>query len=171
MPDGDKFERRLIGKGWKKAYRVACRNDDFPELIRLLSNAKDDALRNGLDCPILNEISNTAYEALDQPLFASASPVQVQHQFSQQLDALVASQLSSPGTRLADEAARAVYAELVSGGQSVTREQIKQQINKKFEERVLDNQFLSKVREGVMKETGRSFEAQVTWEKRVTDCC
>lgn len=24
MPDGDKFERELRGKGWRKVYRLAC---------------------------------------------------------------------------------------------------------------------------------------------------
>jgi hypothetical protein len=28
MPDGDKFEKRLPGKAWRQAYRLACRNDD-----------------------------------------------------------------------------------------------------------------------------------------------
>ena len=71
MPDGDVFERKLRGKGWKKAYRAALGISDFNDLAWLLNNAKDEALRNGLGCPALDEIGVLIYECLNQPLFNS----------------------------------------------------------------------------------------------------
>ena len=123
MPDGDVFERKLFGKGWKRAYRGAIGKIDFNDLVSLLNNAKDEALRNGLSCPVIDDISGLVFESLKQPLF---SPVDVYRQLSLRLDALAVLQTSFPGTRIAIDAAKRLYTELSSGKRPIAKEEVRQ---------------------------------------------
>jgi hypothetical protein len=167
MPDGDKFERRLRGKGWRKAYRLACGNGEFNELVRAVHDATDYALKDGLECPKLEEIIGLVHKALRNPLFASFDSVDRQYELAQQLEALAGSQLSYPGTRLAIDAAKFVFAEIDSQRQAVTIEQVRKRISEKFKERVIDSQFLARVREGVQEKTGRNNLEQFVSEERL----
>jgi uncharacterized protein with von Willebrand factor type A (vWA) domain len=169
MPDGDKFERRLPGKAWRQAYRLACRNDDFNELVRLVRDAAEQDLRNGLACPKFEEIANLVHKALGNPLFASLDSIDREWQLTQQLDAIVASQLSYPGTRLAIDAAKSVYAKNDSCQQILTIEQVREQLSKELKARLIDNRFLSRVREGVRDQTGLNNQEQVAFEKRLVE--
>lgn len=166
MPDGDVFERKLFGKGWKRAYRAASGKIDFNDLISLLNNAKDEALRNGLSCPVMDDISRLVYESLKQPLFSLND---VYRQLSLRLDALAVLQTSFPGTRIAIDAAKRLYAELSSGKRPIAKEEAKQQLRKEFTSRILDKEFFSKVRESLMEKSGRNRSEQIDWEKRLTD--
>lgn len=112
MPDGDKFERGLPSKAWKQAYRLACRNEDFDELVRLVRNATEQAIRDGLGCPKFDQIADLLHKMLGNPLFASVDSIHREYEFAQHLDDIAASQFSYPGTRLAVEAAKSVYAEM-----------------------------------------------------------
>lgn len=166
MPDGDVFERKLFGRGWKRVYRAAIGKCDFNDLAYLLINAKDEALRNGLSCPRMDEISGLIYGSLNQPLF---SPVDVYRQLSLRLDALAASQTSFPGTRIAIDAAKRLYAELSYGKKPVAKEEVRQQLRKEFTSRILDKEFFSKVRESLMEKSGRNRVEQIGWEKRLIE--
>jgi hypothetical protein len=157
MPDGDVFERKLFGKGWKRAYRAASGKIDFNDLVSVLNNAKDEALRNGLSCPRMDDISSLIYEALNQPLFNS---IDIYRQLSLKLDALATSQTSFPGTRIAIDAAKRLYAELSYGKKPIAKEEVR---------RILDKEFFSKVRESLMEKSGRNRAEEIDWEKRLTD--
>src|SRR5262249_5352071 len=87
----------------------------------------------------------------------------------QQLDDIAASQLSYPGVRLAIEAAKSVYAKNDSCQQTLTIEQVRKQLSEQHKARVIDNQFLSRIRERVQEETGRSSQEQVAFEKRLIE--
>lgn len=169
MPDGDKFERRLRGKGWKRAYRLACRNEDFNELVRLVRNATEQALRDGFACPQPEEVAHLLHKALGNPLFASVDSIDREYELAQQLEAIAASSLSYPGIRLGIEAAKSVYAEIDSCQQTVTIEQVREQLSEQFKVRVIDNQFLSPIRERVQEKTGRNNQEQVAWEKQLIE--
>lgn len=166
MPDSDRFERRLWGKGLRKAYRLACGADEVNELILLLYNAKNELVRKGLDCPVIDEISIAVYGAVNRPLFA---PEENFRWLSQRLDDLSASQLDSHGTRLATKAAKAVCTETMFNGSSATLEQIKLRVRQRFTAELLDDQFFSRVRDGVMKAKGRSLEEQNAWENELSE--
>lgn len=166
MPDGDKFERKLWGKVLKEAYRLACSNGELQELIRLLDNGKNYLLKNGLDCSVIDEIGAAVHRALNRPLFSQEENIRW---LSQELDRVSFSQNDSHGTRLAVKGAKAVYAHEVESDRQMTLEQIKRLVRNKFTSELLDDQFFSRVREKIMKETKRSFEAQINWEKKLTE--
>ena len=66
MPDGDKFERRLRGKGWAKAYRLSCSNDSLNPIVDQLMAACASSLRNGLQDSdtLLQKVGKALCEAL-----------------------------------------------------------------------------------------------------------
>lgn len=64
MPDEDRFERQLRGKGWRRAYRLARGNAPFPNVIDALMKAAAHALREDLKCRSLPEISKALYRAV-----------------------------------------------------------------------------------------------------------
>lgn len=166
MPDGDVFERKLHGKGWRKAFRAALGKSDFNDLVWLLNNAKDEAIRKGFDCPALDEIGDLVYESLNKPLFDATD---FYYQLTLNLDALAISQTAFPGTRLAIEAAKRLYAHLNAEMTPLQRDQVKRKLRQEFTTRILDKEFFSKVREGLMEKSGRNYSEQIIWEKNLTD--
>ncbi len=66
MPDGDRFERTLFGKGWRKAYRLACSNEPLTPLGDTLMKAVAAALRGPLACASLTKIRDAVYNALHE---------------------------------------------------------------------------------------------------------
>lgn len=166
MPDGDKFERRLWGKGLRKAYRTACGTAGIEDLVPQLHNAMNHLLGNGLDCPVINDITVVLNAALNRPLFSEEENI---GWLSHQLDAISSSQEDSQGTRIAVKAAKAICAQQISSDNRPSLEQLKSQVRRKFKEELLDNQFFSRVREGIMKETKRDFEAEIEWEKKLSE--
>ena len=72
MPDGDRFERTLHGKWWRKAYRQACAGESFQMLGDTLMKAAADALRRQLACTALAKIRDAVYQALKEKARAAA---------------------------------------------------------------------------------------------------
>lgn len=169
MPDGDKFEWRLRSKAWRQAYRLACGNKDFDGLVPLVCNAVEQDLRNGLDCPWLEEMVTLIHKALANPLFASFDSTDQEYELAQQLDAIAASDISYPGSRLAVEAAKFIYAANAFCQQTPSIEQLREQLSVRYKARIIDKQFLSPAREGIQRQTGRNSQEQVDWEKHLIE--
>ena len=169
MPDGDKFERWLPSKIWRQAYRLTCRNEDYDDLVRLVRNAVEQDLRTGLGCPSLEEMVNLLHKALRNPLFASFDSIDREYELAQQLDAIAASDISYPGTRLAIEAAKSIYADNASCQQTPSIEQLREQLSARYKARIIDSQFLSRAREGIQRQTGRNSQEQVDREKQLIE--
>lgn len=51
----------------------------------------------------------------------------------------------------------------------VTVSQVREQLSQKFKERVIDNQFLSRAREGIQEKIGWNNQEQVDFEKRLIE--
>ena len=66
MADGDKFERSLRGKGWKKAYRQACDDAPYNMLMDTLIGATAAAMRGPLAGSPLPKIRDAIYQALKE---------------------------------------------------------------------------------------------------------
>jgi hypothetical protein len=56
MPDADRFERLLRGKGWRHAYRLAAGNAPIPVVVDALTKASAHGLREQVQCPFLSRI-------------------------------------------------------------------------------------------------------------------
>jgi hypothetical protein len=167
MPDGDKFERKLRSKIWKQIYRLACTNENSYELVRLMRNAVEQDLKGGLEVPNLGEIADLLHQAQGNPLFAEIDAIDREYELARRLGDIAAAQLSYPGTRLAVEAAKDVYADVNSCQQTMPIERVRERLEKQLFARVVDNQFFSRVREGLQEKTGLSSQEQTAREARI----
>jgi hypothetical protein len=173
MPDGDRFERTLFGKGWRKAYRLACGNEPLSPLGDVLMKAVAAAMRGPLACASLTKVRDVVYNALqekarsrtlnfgDQPL---ADPYCL---LSESLAEIVTSDASAMSTQLAAKAAQSVYLEFHLQRTPVSSEQLEARLAELYVERVIRHQWLARVREGIVLKNERSVEEQMSWEERV----
>lgn len=170
MPDGDRFEKTLHGKWWRKAYRQACVGESFQMLGETLMSAAADALRRQLACTSLAKIRDAVYQALrekaragqlnfgDQPL---ANPFCM---LTDLLSEIVSEDGKSLSTQLAAKVAQSVYLELQRDCRTVSAAQVQERLSEAFGWQVIRNQWLAKGREGVMLKSGRTFDDQMVWE-------
>jgi len=174
MPDGDRFERTLYGKGWRKAYRLACGNQPFDLVGDAIITALAFALRGPFACDSLAKIRDAVFQALqekaragklnfwDQPL---ANPFRM---LSDLLDDIATEDSNSAAARLAGKKAREVYLSLEPECHSATLGQVEERLAETFGWGVVRNQYLAKVREGIMRKTERTFDEQMAWEDELS---
>lgn len=167
MPDGDKFEWQLYGKGLRRAYRLARGFGEIGEIAQLLYYAKNELIRNGYGCSsdVIAQIVDVVCEALNRPLFSQEENVLW---LFRQLDQIAASQNYSRGTLIATEAAKSVFAQISSNSNGLSRESVKKSTHRKFTEKLLDAHFFSIVRNGIMNAKKRTPDEQTQWEDQVS---
>jgi hypothetical protein len=169
MPDLDKFERGL-GKDWRRAYRLARVGSSLSAIVDCLMTAAASALRGDAATSAVSEILHALLEArqrmsqMDLGLYAS-SPVQAHHGLCQKLEEIQQSHVDSPATRQAARAALSLWSELESDGSSGSTSDVQGQLSERFGFQLIDDQFLSRCREPLMKEHNRSFESEMAWER------
>jgi hypothetical protein len=173
MAEGDKFERKLRGKGWPIAYRLAKGGAPIKMVVDALITASTRGLNNELTCPKLSEVFNTLYRALVAQwqrrhlnLFPTSGPPPYEF-LSSALERLEAEELGSVSTRLASSAALVVYTDLESSSQPLSSSQVMNCFSELFISRVVDNRWLSIVRDGIVAGTERVPAAQVEWENEL----
>jgi hypothetical protein len=171
MPDGDRFESKLYGKGWRKAYRQACINEPFNLIGDTLITALAAALRGPLACLSLAKICDAVYQALkekaragqlnfgEQPL---ADPFRM---LTDLLGDIADEDTNSVAAQLAVRAAQSVYLDLQRDCELVSSGQIQDRLSKELGEWIIRHQFLAKVRDGVVSKNGRTAEEQMAWEE------
>jgi hypothetical protein len=170
MPDGDRFERALYGKGWRRAYRLACADQPFTLIGDAIITAVAAALRGPLACNSLIKIRDAVLQALQEKARAGllnfgarplADPFRM---LSDLLDDIAAEDANSAAARLAVKKAKEVYLSLQRECHSVTRDRVEDVLAEAFGWGVVRNQCLAKGREGIMKKSGRTFDEQMVWE-------
>lgn len=175
MPDGDRFERTLYGRGWRKGYRQSCANESFELLGDTLITGLAAALRGPLACHSLTKIRDAVFQALkekaragqlnfgDQPL---ANPFRM---LTDLLNEIAEEETNSVAAQLAAREAHSVYIELQSRCDSVTSAQVQDRLSRKFGERLIRNQLFAKARVGIASKNGRTAEEQMAWEEGLFD--
>lgn len=173
MPDGDKFERRLRGRGWAKAYRLAAGNAEWSFLTDSLITAAAGALRGQVECPFLSEIvdvlcSSFAFQAASKSSGGS-DKLEAFEELCDNLDDIEARAPNYLGIQLAARSALKVFAEQSRQTNPVATEQILDRLGETFVCDLIDNQWLSPAREGIAEKNNRSVEQQTAWEQKLND--
>ena len=75
MPDDDRFECLLRGRGWRSAYRLAAGNSEMNLLVDSFIRAAAHALRNQAQSPSLSEVANVLCESLNVPSLHDTYPM------------------------------------------------------------------------------------------------
>jgi hypothetical protein len=173
MPDGDRFERLLRGRGWVKAYRLAAGNAEWALLVDSLVKAAAHALRNQAQSPSLLDVATVLCESLAFPsLRDSRSPSggsQAFEHLCHGLDDIEALDRSYVGTQLAIRAAEKVFAEYSRQGGLAENEVILDRLGEVFVSHLIDHQCLSRVRSGIAEKNNRTVEQQASWEENLNE--
>jgi hypothetical protein len=168
MPDADRFERLLRGKGWRRAYRLASGNQPIPLVVDALINATAHALRERVQCPSLSRIVEVVHISLASRSDHGGSD---RHngddafaQLTAALDEIESDDIGYLGTRLARKCAEKVSVELANRGGEPAFEEVRDRFAEVFVAELVDNQCLSPIRPGVAEQNNRSTEEQYKWE-------
>lgn len=168
MPDADRFERLLRGKGWRRAYRLASGNQPIPLVVDALINATAHALRERVQCPSLSRIVEELNISLASGSGHGGSDRQngddAFAQLTAALDEIESDDIGYLGTRLARKCAEKVSVELANRGEEPAFEEVRDRFAEVFVAELVDNQCLSPIRPGVAEQNNRSTEEQYKWE-------
>jgi len=167
MPDNDRFERRLRGKGWRTAYRLAAGAAPVGLVADAVVTAVAHALRREWACPALPQITELVFDGR-QACFGGLGQNQnvaaISFDLSTRLAEIQHQQFAYPATRIATRAALEVYAGLLNSSEPTTREEVRGRVGEAFAKQFIDHLFFSRVRDGIMENTGRSSAQQEAFE-------
>jgi len=168
MPDGDKFTRRLRGKGWHRVYRLACINESMPRLADEIVGACAAAIRSGVPVPLLPQVTEAICSALQLEFqmkeLGSASLKDFAYL---NLSDSLSNSISGGDFDLMQalqDSARSVFLELRQSCGTATEKQVAERLVAVFVERVVQTRFLAPVRDGIMEQRQHSIQDQVNWE-------
>jgi hypothetical protein len=172
MADGDRFERRLCGRGWPTAYRLAASGESIEGVGDAIMTALAAGLRGPLKCESLSTIGDALHKALREhhPIrelnFEGPRSTGGHLTLARSLSQIVGSQ-PSVSAQLAVEAALSIHAELSSGKQSVDLQRVQNRLAEAFSERIVRYQWLDRVRDGIAENKGCSIPEQIAWDKKL----
>jgi len=177
MPDGDRFERKLRGKGWRSVYRLGCSGAPINAVADRVMGAVANVFRTD---PIegVRKIFAALLESLDplrDPLFREHLSQHAFYQLTSNVQAILADEVFSEPSRLSESAALQTFNEIDRSGQIPSRDVIAQQFTKELVCRLAERHCLSAAREGIMENSGRSQLEQLKWEgelkKAISEPC
>ncbi len=171
MPDGDKFTRRLRGKGWHRVYRLACNNERLSLIADEMMKASAAAIRDGVPVPLLPQVTEAICSALQLES-------QMKELESASLKDFAYLNLSdSLSNSIADgdfdlmqtlqDSVQSVFLELRQSCDTATDKQVAERLATVFVERVVQTRFLARVRDGIMEQCQRSVPDQIGWEQEL----
>jgi len=166
MPDGDRFERRLRGKGWRSVYRLGCSGAPINAVADKVMGAAVHVLGTewiGCVRACYTELREAARH-LEPPLFRESASHDAFDQLNSGVDALKADEGFSEISRLAADAARRTFNEVDQPGQIPDEDVLRQRFMTNFVSALTERRCLSAVRDGIMQSSQRTKEEQVNWE-------
>lgn len=173
MPDDDRFERQLRGRGWRSAYRLAAGECGTPLLVDALMKAAAHALRNQAQSPSLSSVVAVLQEALGSPSLlnrnSSSGGLEAFEHLTNGLDQIELQDRGYVGTQIAVRAAEKVFVEQARENQILTKEQIRDRLGQVFVADLIDHQCFSRVRNGIAEKKGRTAEQQHAWEQELRE--
>jgi hypothetical protein len=173
MPDGDKFERKLFGLGWRKAYRLSCNGAKESIIADVVIKAIAHGLRNKLACSALSRICDAISQALSdagqdgRSNFQGGNSVSPFYMLSVELERIQSTEPASLSIQLAVNAAQSAYLKLEESSQSISRQELQSHFSQCFVEGLIRNQWLDRVRDGIAESQRRSANDQMAWEQKL----
>jgi len=166
MPDGDRFERRLRGKGWRSVYRLRCSGAPINAVADRVMGAVAHAFRTESTDGTQRIFSalRKALDVLRNPLFREALSQRAFRDLTSNIQALVASEGFPEMCRLSEDAALRTFCEFDGAGEGASEDAIAQRFTKNLVRGLAERRCLGAVRDGIMEMSGRSNEAQLRWE-------
>lgn len=173
MPDGDRFERRLRGKGWRAVYRLGCSGAPINAIADRVMGALANVFRNeSVEC--IPKIFARLVEALDSlrdPLFKEVLSHRAFEALATDVQGIQTEDGFSEMSRMTERAALRTFNEIELCGQIPSKDVIAEQLTKNLVSALVERRCLSAVRDGIMENSGRNMEAQLHWEIELNTAC
>jgi hypothetical protein len=173
MPDADRFERLLRGKGWRHAYRLAAGNAPILVVVDALTKAAAHGLREQVQCPslsrVLEEICHSLSARSGQNDVGTSSQDDAFADMVSALDEIELNDFGYLGTQLARKSAERVFVELSRGQREPEFDEVRDRFADVFIADIVDNQCLSRIRPGVAEQNNRTTEEQFKWEQELRE--
>ena len=166
MPDDDRFERKLRGKGWGKVYRLASCSAPTEAVADKVMGAAVHILRTeSIQCvrACYAELRE-AVCLLRPPLFRDSLSRHAFDQLNSGVEALQADEGFCENARLAADAARRTFNEVDQPGEIPGDDVLAQRFTTNLVWALTERRCLSAVRDGIMQSSGRTKEEQANWE-------
>jgi hypothetical protein len=166
MPDGDRFEWKLRGKGWRKVYRLLTSKTGAPLVAGCVLTGVAAYIRKHNETPY-SQFIDVIHEALSAPVLNSLPPESVlsgSTKLTGKLDILVANTKFVESAQFAQRSALKAFLRLDAERGKVTREDVAKHFGSELSWELAESQCIGIVRDKVTKETGRTIEEQVSFE-------
>jgi len=177
MPDGDRFERRLRGKGWRAVYRLGCASAPIEAVVDRILGAVAHAFREESTAGVQELFSHlaTAVSAIQGSLFRTAVSQQTFDELYANTDGVLKDESYPEIIRLGQKAALRTFNEAEGDAKLFSREALKQQFTRNLAWELAERRCISATREGIMSQSHRDPDAQMKWEadvqRRLLDPC
>ena len=165
MPDGDRFEWKFRGKGWRKVYRLLTSKTSVPLVAGCVLTGVAAYIRKHNETPY-NHFIDAIHEALSAPVLNRFRPVVLSGstKLTGKLDTLVANSKFGDSAQFAQRSALKAFLRLDGESGKVTREDVAKHFGSELSWELAESQCIGIVRDKVTKETGRTIEEQVRFE-------
>lgn len=171
MAEGDKFEQRLRGFGWRKVYKLGKSGAAMPNVVDAAVSAVSHGLRKELACARLSDILGILQFSLQTDWQQQQSGKDKVNEpaplrcLCVELERIEAEELGSITAQLASTVAQSVFAEISKRGKYPTREAIRNSFADDLVWRIVENRCLSHVREGIALGVEHTADQHEQWEK------
>ena len=171
MSEGDKFERRLRGFGWRKVYTLGKSGAEMSNVVDATVSAVSRGLRKELACARLSDILSILRVSLQtdwqrrQEESNDPSEPSARSCLSVELDRIEADEVGSITAQLASTAAESVFSDLSNRGNYPTRDSVRNAFADELIWRIVENRCLSHVREGIAIGAEHTATQHEQWEK------
>ncbi len=172
MPDVDRFETKLRGKGWRKLYRLACSGVPTEAVVDRIMRAAVNVFRSeGTQC------IRRAYSRLQErinllrttPLFRESISHNAFDQLSSDLRRVLEEEGYSELARLSEHAALRTFNETEQPAQIPSDHVLRHYFIRNLVSELSQRRCLCAVRVGIMQSTHRDAQAQLNWEARLRE--
>jgi hypothetical protein len=171
MPDGDRFERRLRGKGWRAVYHLGCSSAPVEAVVDKIMSAAAHLFRSE-DTKVVRDIFQElqdASELLTTQRLREGVSEQAFDQLASATTVLKEDANCSELARFADRAALRTFNEIERSGERWDDDGLRQHFTRNLIWELGERRCLSVTREGIMESTKRDQDAQLGWESKVRE--
>lgn len=171
MPDGDRFEKKLRGKGWRGVYRLGCSGAPIQIVADRVMRAAAHIFRTTqTDCfPEICAKLVDGVQLREARLFKEAASRQAFSQLSYSVEAIEQDEGYSESSRLGAIAALRTFKEIERTNNSPNEETVKQLFTRNLVWGLTERRCLGPIRDGIIQRTGRSTGEQQDWEAKLRE--
>lgn len=171
MPDGDRFERKLRGRGWRTVYRLGCSCAPVEAVVDKIMGAAAHLFRSQ-DTKVVRDVFQELQDAcqlLATERFRDGVSEQAFYQLSSATLLVKEDAGCSELARFTERAALRTFNEIDKSGERCDDDTLKQHFTRNLIWELGERRCFSVTRDGIMDSAKRDRSAQLAWESKVRE--